>query len=1329
MVTELFGGADPNVSDPLLDRLRLATLGTYDVAGELGRGGMAIVYVGKDLRLGRTVAIKVMDPRLSLAQGMAERFLQEARIAANLQHPNIIVVHEIKQSEDLIFFVMGLIEGGALDELCRDSKSLPIEQVRWILLQATRALAHAHSDGIIHRDVKPANILINLKGDVILTDFGIAKAVGGNGMTQSGTQIGTPTYMSPEQFGDQPVGPASDQYALGVTAYQLLTGKLPFTGDLFQLIAAHGSKVPLHVRELRPDCPAFLANAVMRMLEKRPGDRWPALDDLQGVFGANMAMDGGAARKQLAVAAQTLQRQRARTIAPLSAKTPVSPIPVGGSRLRQEAAPQPELLVVSISPPGATIYVGGTLELKASVASETGEPVPPGTIIWTTSNAAVLIVRSNGSLSGVSAGSALVRATVHDAWEEATIRVEPAPIARITVTDPRLTLKVGDLAHPAVSAIDVNGQSRTDISFSWISRTPSVAVLDSPGTIRGLTPGDATVEVSVGNVRRLIEVTVVRRPIVSLRIRPVTRVLELGDAFALFTDAFDDLGKPAATTSVRWTSTVPHVIHVDSAGTALAIGPGVAQIIAEIDDATDSIELNAVEAPIGAIDVKLAARQVEVGAEVPLILEVRDQSGAFRSTSGVRVWSSAPAIAEIDIAAMVVRAVAVGEVRIHAAAETSDSALEAVSAQLTVSAAAITRIQLSPTAVDLEMGAVASMSARYFDRAGRAVTNVFGTWQSGAPDVAAVEGNGVVRGLSAGTTEIRHYAANADGKMAEASIPVRVRRATIARLVIAPSRKSLAVGEAIDLVASAWDTTGLQAHDLVPVWTSSDTRIASVSARGQVTALAPGPVVVSAELDGRRERVAIQVVPAALISLTVSLSATQGIVGVPLRATATAKDATGSVTRQLRWTVEPPDRAQISAEGELVPLQPGMMIVTASIILLPEESVGTLPGVREGSAALEVREPRVESIKLDHDAITLRLGHRRRIVAQFAVEGQSRLQRGAVTWSSNNPAIVRVLESGEVEAIAIGESHLVATAGDARANLVVSVRASRFASVNRRALVVAAAGVATVVLAWIVWPTKSAVLTGPSTRPTTDSARAAVDEQQSARALLAENARKNDSVKRATTDSIARALAGDGRGSRNDSAKKADSVRQQARNTADGLAKASLLASAGKARADSSQRTQARAADSIAASRVAEQRAVAQRTALDSAARADSARRATAARDGRGQPTASEAPSIDDVPTQVARIVDGMRDGSQGNAEIKKLLSDRRPTVDLVPSSVVIVSQEAGRIHAKFEVRVSSYNGVGIPKTRIAPVTFELAGRRGATEVRNVQFGPLAKTP
>ena len=370
-------------SDPLLERLRLSTAGTYDIAGELGRGGMAVVYLAHDLKLDRRVAIKVMDPRLSLTPGMSDRFLLEARIAARLQHPNIIVVHDIRQDHELSYFVMSFVEGMAADHLCQQATPVAIDDVRWIVVGAARALAHAHAEGIVHRDIKPANILVNVKGDVILTDFGIAKALGGTSLTQSGTQVGTPSYMSPEQFTDKPVGPPSDQYSLGVTAYVLLTGRLPFSGELYQLILAHSNQVPTHVRELRPDCPAFLADAVMRMLEKDPAQRWPSLHDLADVVSESLPANGGRA---LAAAARLAQQERAQEVPALMALTPVSPVPAGRSPSTPppsppstpapDPPPAPVIAALQLDASSFDVEVGAPFTLPLRAFDANGTPVP-----------------------------------------------------------------------------------------------------------------------------------------------------------------------------------------------------------------------------------------------------------------------------------------------------------------------------------------------------------------------------------------------------------------------------------------------------------------------------------------------------------------------------------------------------------------------------------------------------------------------------------------------------------------------------------------------------------------------------------------------------------------------------------------------------------------------------------------------------------------------------------------------------------------------------------------------------------------------------------------
>ncbi|MDQ8173267.1 MAG: protein kinase [Gemmatimonadota bacterium] len=774
------------VADPLLERLRLATVGTYDIAGELGRGGMAVVYVGRDLKLERTVAIKVMDPRLSLTHGMAERFLQEARIAARLQHPNVIVVHDVQQSEDLIFFVMGLIDGGSIDEFCRRPGPLPIDQVRWVLMQAARALAYAHSEGIVHRDVKPANILLNLKGEIILTDFGIAKAAGGDGLTKSGTQIGTPVYMSPEQFSGAPVGPASDQYALGVTAYQLLTGAPPFGGELYALIAAHGAKTPVHIRERRPDCPAFLANAVMRMLEKEPAQRWPSLDDLVDVLGANMPTDGGAVRKSVASIARELREERMHSVPALTAMTPVSPIPTN-SAPRRPVASSAESVMLTISPPAATLFAGGVLELKASVSLENGDTLPGAGVRWSSSDPAIVTVTDGGTIRGVTPGTAMVRAAVGAAVMDAVIRVDPAPLARLVVNTPTLRVLVGDATEPVVTVFDVTGQRRSDVSLRWESDTPTVVEIDRTGVLRALAPGQCLVEVAAGTLRRTIEVTVERRPIALLRIRTDRRALELGEAVALTLEAFDDRGYPVAAPPARWTSDLPSAVHVDSMGTALAIAPGTATITAAVDDASDTIQLESTESPISSLAVQVADAALLVGDSTPITARATDAFGAERSLAGVQVRSSAPSVFTVDATQWTILAVGVGEAELLVSAQ-PPVAGAAIERRVTVrvSPRLAVRLEATPPVLDVAQGDEATIAVRVFDRRGREIPSAVVVWQSDAPSVAMAAPGGAVRGLTAGSALLQASCVNEDGTLVDVRVPVRVRGAAVATPLVVP---------------------------------------------------------------------------------------------------------------------------------------------------------------------------------------------------------------------------------------------------------------------------------------------------------------------------------------------------------------------------------------------------------------------------------------------------------------------------------------------------------------------------------------------------------------
>src|SRR5438552_1272789 len=221
-----------------LAALRTATLGHYDIHGELGQGGMATVYLAHDIALDRKVAIKVMAPALFSTTGMVERFKREARTAAALSHPHIIPIYAVKESTDLVYFVMKFVEGRSLESIVRAAGPLPLTLVRAVLYQAGEALGYAHRRGVVHRDIKPANIMLDADGWVVVADFGIAKVSETQGLTMTGATIGTPSYMSPEQCeAKRELSGASDQYSLGIVAYELLAGRLPVVAWAAPLVA------------------------------------------------------------------------------------------------------------------------------------------------------------------------------------------------------------------------------------------------------------------------------------------------------------------------------------------------------------------------------------------------------------------------------------------------------------------------------------------------------------------------------------------------------------------------------------------------------------------------------------------------------------------------------------------------------------------------------------------------------------------------------------------------------------------------------------------------------------------------------------------------------------------------------------------------------------------------------------------------------------------------------------------------------------------------------------------------------------------------------------
>jgi len=256
-------------------------LGNYRILKELGKGGMGVVYKAHQLSLGRPVAMKVLPTHLTSDPSFVKRFQNEARAIAKLNHPNIVQIYDIGHEDDIHYYTMEFIEGPTLDEMIYKEGFLSSDRTLTIISQVSKALQYAHSQGIVHRDIKPSNIMIAKSGRVKVTDFGLALQQRTTRLTVDGGIVGTPEYMSPEQAGGRTATAQSDIYSLGVVAYELLTGAVPFEGEspLMVLNKIQNSE-PQWPRAVNPGLPIEFENIIRKMMAKDPADRYSSCQEL-----------------------------------------------------------------------------------------------------------------------------------------------------------------------------------------------------------------------------------------------------------------------------------------------------------------------------------------------------------------------------------------------------------------------------------------------------------------------------------------------------------------------------------------------------------------------------------------------------------------------------------------------------------------------------------------------------------------------------------------------------------------------------------------------------------------------------------------------------------------------------------------------------------------------------------------------------------------------------------------------------------------------------------------------------------------------------------------
>jgi serine/threonine-protein kinase len=562
----------------MLEHLREATQGDYEILIELGSGGMATVFLAHDLQLDRKVAIKLMHPALISGEGMVERFLLEARTAASLSHPNIIPIYAVRVEEDLLFFVMKFVEGRPLDSIVKKEAPLPEDMVRQIISEVAVALGYAHQRGVIHRDIKPANIMISTDGQPILTDFGIAKVADKQGLTMTGATIGTPTYMSPEQCNALPLTGASDQYSLGVMAYEMLTGRPPFDAESVMTIMYKHINEPIPpIRNQLLACPPDLADTIERMVAKDPAQRFPTIEEVARVLERPTTTSENKVRTQLMqFALAGPNRELLKRVS-----TPRSPIPSLPPRLKTRAVAN-----TAVTPSRSRMgwMLGGAAVLVAGIALAITQP-------WNNRSAGSDSTQINRVTIGApdvaivdspaTVAPPPVDSTPQQSAAQSTTTTPapspPRPVSRPPATSAAPatarvatvrvsgagTLNVGASATLTAEPFDDQNRFMGGRSVSWSSSAVEIVSVSPGGQVTAKDAGRAIITATIDGVSQAVTITVAPEAIAYITVMPQTASLNPGEATSLSARIRAASGR-ALDRPMTWSSSAPSVASVSS---------------------------------------------------------------------------------------------------------------------------------------------------------------------------------------------------------------------------------------------------------------------------------------------------------------------------------------------------------------------------------------------------------------------------------------------------------------------------------------------------------------------------------------------------------------------------------------------------------------------------------------------------------------------------------------------------------------------------------------------------------------------------------------------
>jgi serine/threonine protein kinase len=1086
----------PSRWDDIEKRLQAATEGRYHIRGLIGRGGMAAVYLADWPNMELRIAIKVMDPYLLDNETFVQRFLQEARTIAKLRHRHIIRVYDSGQAGELFYFCMDYYPGRSMEQVLDAEGPIPIPAVKLWLHQAGDALGYAHRRAmpVVHRDVKPSNMLLDSEGDVVLTDFGIAKVrdvdqtLRSPSLTMPGAVLGTPAYLSPEQAalilnsndapkGGQATG-ASDQYSLGVVGYEMLCGEAPFSGALAPLCVAHTEKDPPDILEKRPDCPPELAQIVLRMLEKRPTNRWPNMEALCAALAVPTPLAGSSLRTQLVGLARGHNPVGSISLTPLSGEFFVgqsfrlygTPLDLGGRPLPDRSlswrssdpdiaqvtnegvvkALRPGLVSITAAAEGVsgelrlavspnrvdtvvvlpsqlTIPVGGEQTLRTLLLSQEGAELSEREISWTSNDPDVASVEKSGRVVARNKGTTEITVSSEGRSSQATVTVIPVLVASVEVSPRTVTVGVGETGAVTCFPRDSRGNALEDRTVKWTVDCPSIVEISHDGSLRGVAPGRAIVSATIDGVVGTATVTISPERATAIELSPDAGELVEGGTLQLSAVPLSAKGKKLSGRPIRWATSNPEIAEVNGAGTVSGGTSGVARITATCDDAVASAEVIVNSASVAGLDLFPASLSLTAGELERLSVTPRGAEGQALSGRQVSWSSSNPAVAAVTAQGWI-RAVDVGEAVITAECEGQSG-----SAEISVSAVPVAEIEFSQDTVSLEVGEAQTVKAVLRSKSGTPVEDRETSWESTAPDVVQVDSNGRLTALAEGEAEILVASEGLTQRVRVTVVPLRV-----VSMEISPASIELNEKESAQVVVSLMAREGQPVRGRTVGWSSDHSSVAEVDQKGEVLGLFPGTTTIRAECDDASASVEVTVVPEPVAIVRIQSGEVELAAGEATILSSEVRSESGQELggRPVVWSSSDPAVVEVSPEGKVSARASGSAIITIAC---------------EGhtaSVSLSVVPESVESLVLQSPKTTLEVGETTEVGCRVLGTSGRDLTDRTVTWTSTAVAMAEVDARGTVTAIAPGELSIAACCEGREISLNLTVAPPALASVE-----------------------------------------------------------------------------------------------------------------------------------------------------------------------------------------------------------------------------------------------------------------------------------------